>query len=578
MLGRQQIAGIPNAIHELFKNAHDAYAENVEADYFRRNRVLVLRDDGYGMTRNDVENRWLTLGTESRVNANVVNKDIAEHEWRGPKNLPQRAIMGEKGIGRLAIAVIAPITILMTRASRPDGLKNLVVALVHWGLFEQPGLDISEINVPVAEFPGGMLPTREDICGLADKVAKNLEDLRHEISPEAFKQLKETLQQVRFIGPDMLDKTLNKNSDGSERQDPLTLSGDGYGTTFIVLPVAPELDDDIDSGTERESSKLERNLLGFSNVMSLLKPVIKTEFRDHLADGPHERIGSKSFFTSEDFKRTDQYFEGTFNEQGQFIGTVSIYGKPRPYVCNWIDGKGRTPRCGPFSLRYGYVQGRSTESRLNPTDWQEMSSKTDRVGGLYIYRDGIRVLPYGNSDVDWLDIEKRRTYSARDWFFSYRRGFGYVEIKHSVNDSLTEKAGREGFRENLAYRDFRSILVNFFKQLAYEFFRNTSPQGEDYIEGKELFTAQAELLKKQKVKAESRRKDFQKLLDVFFEKYNSGYFETESKRILEELSENIFKLDGIKSTEEFAYGSRVLEAEIKQKINKINSSNPNCYA
>ncbi len=37
-----------------------------------------------------------------------------------------------------------------------------------------------------------------------------------------------------------------------------------------------------------------------------------------------------------------------------------------------------------------------------------MSGKTDKVGGLYIYRDGIRVLPYGNSDVDWLDIEKKK--------------------------------------------------------------------------------------------------------------------------------------------------------------------------
>ena len=32
MLGRQQIAGIPTAISELFKNAHDAYATRVEAD------------------------------------------------------------------------------------------------------------------------------------------------------------------------------------------------------------------------------------------------------------------------------------------------------------------------------------------------------------------------------------------------------------------------------------------------------------------------------------------------------------------------------------------------------------------
>ncbi len=46
MLGRQQIAGIPTAISELFKNAHDAYADRVEIDYYRTDGLFVLRDDG----------------------------------------------------------------------------------------------------------------------------------------------------------------------------------------------------------------------------------------------------------------------------------------------------------------------------------------------------------------------------------------------------------------------------------------------------------------------------------------------------------------------------------------------------
>jgi len=491
MLGRQQIAGIPTAIHELFKNAHDAYAERAEVDFFRRNRVLVLRDDGYGMTREDVENRWLTLGTESRVNANREKVEEVE-EWRGPRNLPKRVVMGEKGIGRLAIAVIAPITILMTRASRPNGLQNLVVALVHWGLFEQPGLDISAIDIPIEEFAGGTLPTQEDIGRLVERVTKNLQSLESDIEPNAFKQLSEDLALAMAIGPDNLDQTLNK-----DREEPLSLSGEGYGTHFIMLPVAPELDDDIDGGADKESSKLERNLLGFSNTMAFDEPVIKTEFRDHSRVEVLDLIGPRSFFTNEDFSKTDQYFEGEFDEYGQFVGVVSVYGKQRKYVCNWAEGKGRQPKCGRFSFRYGYVQGRPDETSLSPHDWSEMDEKTNRLGGLYIYRDGIRILPYGNSDYDWLDIEKRRTLAAKDWFFSYRRGFGYVSISHSGNNTLTEKAGREGFRENQAYRDFRAILINFFRQLAYEFFRRTSPQGDDYWAGKDTYAAQAVLLKKQ---------------------------------------------------------------------------------
>lgn len=40
MLGRQQIAGIPTALSELFKNAHDAYADNVEVDYIRKKKLI----------------------------------------------------------------------------------------------------------------------------------------------------------------------------------------------------------------------------------------------------------------------------------------------------------------------------------------------------------------------------------------------------------------------------------------------------------------------------------------------------------------------------------------------------------
>ena len=575
MLGRQQIAGIPTAIHELFKNAHDAYAERVEVDFFRRTRVLVLRDDGYGMTRTDLENRWLTLGTESRVNANRPASDgeIAERsdakkaeEWRGPKNLPKRVIMGEKGIGRLAIAVIAPITLLMTRASRADGLHNLVVALVHWGIFEQPGIDINSIDIPIKEFAGGTLPTKDEVGELVDKVAANLKSLESAIDLKIYAQLQKDLELARGIGPDKLDETLNQS-----RDTPLSLKGEGYGTHFIVFPVAPELDDDIDGGSDKESSKLQRFLLGFSNTMGAADPVIKTEFRDHHIVDVENLIGRDSFFTAEEFNKTDHLFEGDFDDLGQFVGSVSIYGKPRRFVCNWVDGKGRQPRCGSFSIRYGYVQGSQRESVLPAEDWVEMTAKTERIGGLYLYRDGIRVLPYGNSDYDFLEIEKRRTKSAQDWFFSYRRGFGYISISHANNSALTEKAGREGFRENLAYRDFRSVLIGFFQQLALEFFRPSSPQGDDYRDAKHELVVQAELLRKQKNKANSRRDDFDEALNKFSKEYESGFYESEAKKILDLLSERLEDLKKELNQGDFAIKLRLIELDIRSQLRKLYS-------
>ena len=115
MLGRQQIAGIPTAISELFKNAHDAYSRNVEVDYFRDDGLFVLRDDGLGMTKEDFEQRWLTLGTESKISAVAGLKPPP----RDPDQ-PKRPILGEKGIGRLAIAIIGPQVLVLTRAKQ-DG-------------------------------------------------------------------------------------------------------------------------------------------------------------------------------------------------------------------------------------------------------------------------------------------------------------------------------------------------------------------------------------------------------------------------------------------------------------------------
>lgn len=574
MLGRQQIAGIPTAIHELFKNAHDAYAERVEVDFFRKTRVLVLRDDGYGMTREDLEKKWLTLGTESRIAANK-KKSIEElqQEWRGPKNSPPRVIMGEKGIGRLAIAVIAPITILMSRASRSDGLKNLVLTIVHWGIFEQPGIDISEIDIPIKEFPQGVLPSNKDICELADKIAINLEKLQQNIDKDSFSNLIKSIEFAKNISPDQLDSYLNSKV----ADNPLTLAGDGYGTHFILLPVAPELDDDIDGGTDKESSKLEKNLLGFSNTMAGVKPVIKTEFRDHKLSEADSLIGAASFFTENDFKSSDHMFDGEFDESGQFVGNVTVFGKTRPFVCNWTEGRGRLARCGAFSIRYWYVQGLKKESSLDDSTWQYMSNKLDRIGGLYIYRNGIRILPYGDSDYDFLSIEKRRTKSAGDWFFSYRRLFGYIAISHEHNAMLTEKAGREGFRENQAYRDFRAILINFFEQLAIEFFRDASPH-TDYWETKEAFKIQDKLLQKQKKKAENRRLDFKFELNKFFDEHEGNYFENESDKIQSDLNDLLEGLSFLPETEDIALAMRKLESEIRSRFralkNKVIISKP----
>ncbi|SDD36527.1 ATP-binding protein [Kordiimonas lacus] len=541
LLGRQQIAGIPTAIHELFKNAHDAYAERVEVDFFRKQKLLVLRDDGYGMTRQDVEKRWLTLGTESRVGA---NKD--EDVWTGPKDLPRRAIMGEKGIGRLAIAVIAPLTLLLTRAARPDGKShNLVVALVHWGIFEQPGLELQQIDVPIKEFPSGTLPTRNDVNELVVQVRENLKALKAEISEEEFKKLNESLDLVT-VNPDQLDQLLASQSQrrGASDEAHLSLRHD-VGTHFVLMPTAPELVDDIDGGADQDATFVERSLLGFSNTMTDAEPPISTSFRDHRLDGScPDLIGRSEFFSKEDLESLDQYFEGEVDEFGQFVGTVRVYGnEPQKYVCNWPQAKGRRIRCGKFRLRFGYLMGNPHESLLAADRHRELKARCDRYGGMYIYRDNIRILPYGNSDFDFLDVERARAKSAKDAFFSFRRMAGYIALSHENNSSLNEKAGREGFRQNQAYREFVAILKNLLKRLASDYFRRGGDESESFWELKDKFDAEFKAAQKQKKSADKKREELRDELERYFARVDDSYFEKQAEWIKNNFEKSLLVLD-----------------------------------
>ena len=269
----------------------------------------------------------------------------------------------------------------------------------------------------------------------------------------------------------------------------------------------------------KKATPLKKALLGFSNTMTpCSKRVIHTTFRDHKSDEVSEDlIGEEGFFTPEEFQNADHRIRGMFDEFGQFKGEITIYGETTAnHVITWIGGHGASTNCGPFAIDFAAFEGEYKYSTIPNEEHVRLANKTEQLGGLYIYRNGIRVLPYGDTDYDWLDIEFRRTKSAYYYYFSHRKMFGAVEIDADRNRNLREKAGREGFQENKAYRQFRSILRNFFLQIAADFFRSEGVHAETFDTRKE------ELLKEDKARKHraklvlERKRIFQESLNYFF--------------------------------------------------------------
>lgn len=312
MLGRQQMAGIPSAIHELFKNAYDAYADSVRVDYYRSERILVLRDDGVGMTRDEFEQRWLTLGTESKI----ATRGGISPPYRDAKK-PARPVLGEKGIGRLAIATIGPQVLVLSRAERDGRLDSPIVSFINWSFFEAGGINLEEIEVPL-ETLEQETPDEALLSRLIGEVEVNLGKIEDNIPLSLQMRIETELSSFSQNIPLILDLIRNQTV-GPQR-----------GALFLILPVDKVLENDIDE--ENEESNLPAVLLkmlrGFSNTMmpSETPPPMIASFLDHRRDGTVVNlIGNEEFFTPEEFVSADHHFEGTFDKYGQFEGTVTVY-------------------------------------------------------------------------------------------------------------------------------------------------------------------------------------------------------------------------------------------------------------
>jgi signal transduction histidine kinase len=467
MLGRQQIAGVPTAISELFKNAHDAYADNAIVDYYRSDRLFILRDDGFGMTAKEYESRWLTLATESKL----------AFPGSVPISRPgraSRAVMGEKGIGRLAVAAIGPQVLILSRPEREGELGELLVSLIHWGVFEVPGVDLDAIEIPTLTLPGGTLPSSEDVATLVDWVRENLDELVPAAPVDLAFRINSELADFKGVGPAELDGIL---------EGPSLVTGPG--THFFIRPADHLITEDLQAREEGEPSDLLKLLIGFTNTMTPNHPpsVLNVEFRDHAsAVGYDNVVADTEFFTPDEFTKADQRIQGEFDANGQFRGSLRQFNnEPVDLVIPFSGVRGKGTACGPFTIDVAYMQGERRQTSLDPDAFAAMNRKLRQYGGLYVYRDGIRVLPYGNPDVDFLGFEERRSISASDNFFSYRRMFGVIALTRERNGALREKAGREGFAMNDAYREFRDMLVNLFYQVAFQYFREAGAHAEYFL-------------------------------------------------------------------------------------------------
>lgn len=481
-LGREQIADVPTAVSELWKNAYDAYATQVALHIFDGPPpIAAIFDDGHGMTYDQFIEKWLVVGTDSKAGNKPVPTELR-------KGLLERPKQGQKGIGRLSVAALGSSVLVISKQEN----NPFVISLVDWRLFENPYLFLQDVRIPVLE--------TEDISDLEKKYQEMthqiLENLTGELGPpdrtkriksawEIFDNLEEENEDIRLLTSCSIQQAAAIPKElGKLLVDWPVFNGESLsGTAMLMFDINASLKTwlpETEANDENESirASLIRTLSGFSDPYTeTSKESLDYKVVVH-AHGDKKIVLQQDEQFGIDFLRSlEHVVEGDFDSHGVFRGTIRAFGKnfgAIEIVPGLPPPSSPKDRVGPFSISIGAFEGETSSSTHPPDIYAKIDERGDSHGGLYLYRDRLRVMPYGRPENDFFKIEERRTSKAGREFWSSRKLFGRIVISRAQNSNLRDKAGREGLIDNAASRALQMLVIDLLKTTARRYFGGES--------------------------------------------------------------------------------------------------------
>jgi hypothetical protein len=200
LFGRELVARAEGALSELVKNAYDSDATRVQLkfkDVKQNGGSVTITDDGEGMNLQELEKKWMLIGTKNKLDEPLTRK--------------KRRKVGEKGIGRLGAHKLSNRTILRTKKK---GTSEWLVLDIDWAKYYTDARSFEEIEHPFRTEPGKPADhgTRLELVDLREGFSKDhferlqaeltllvpplpgIRDFRIEIISEEFPEFRGELQ------------------------------------------------------------------------------------------------------------------------------------------------------------------------------------------------------------------------------------------------------------------------------------------------------------------------------------------------------------------------------------------------
>ena len=409
-LGEELISSETVAIIELVKNAYDADADNVlikfEGDLSPGKGSIALYDDGHGMEASTIRDSWMVIATDHK-------KKIT----RSP--LKRRRLLGEKGVGRFATSRIASELELI---SKIEGVHKESYAFFDWSQIDKPDIYLDEV-----EF---LMELREDESfGESWPLTKYL--------PRA------------ITSRERSGTTLKMNS-LKHKWEVKDLRDLQRGLSRLISPFKPL--DDFNIYIEMPE--------GFPDYESKIEAPEIIKYPHYVVRGSVDESGKYKFDIYVEILGKSESFKGFFFGKQTGDGW-RVLGAEEKIEFSDLGSDSRPLQCGPLDFELRIWDRDELENVVQKVGEGVRSVRRDldAIAGINIYRDGFRVMPYGEPNNDWLRLDIRRVQKpTRN--LSNNQITGYIAITANDNPKLHDRSNREGLDNNLAYQDLEGVMLS----------------------------------------------------------------------------------------------------------------------
>lgn len=437
--GRESIKDHTTAVLELVKNSYDASATIVEVQIQGNSPgdggpYIRIADDGIGMSSGQVEQHWLRLGYSAKREERFTSRG--------------RRKTGEKGVGRISADRLGAVLELRSQArnERATGLR------VDWNEFEKPGRDLQ--GVPIQEL--------DHLRFQVPRPSRWHRQRRGYGDPPVSVSNSRTRS-----GTELLILNLRQNWEPQDIQELVRL------LSLLTPPF-----EHVEDFQVRVENDVDKACNGMVTSPLMASAAIEAHFsleRNGVVTGKiiHRVHASK--------RRVETPVSIPFDQL--------VHPKPRPGA--HTSHTELSKRLGPVSTRLLFYPQKAETVRGLDLQLSDLREFLGANAGVRVYRDGIRVPPYGDQgrpEGDWLALGDRKARNPAgpnrpDFRVSPHQLVGAVFIGRDTNPELVDTSGREGLVAGQSLATLKVFLMGCMTQLEAHYHKLFASTGKTAAEG-----------------------------------------------------------------------------------------------